>query len=355
MKTSLFDFDLPEDRIALRPAVPRDVAKLLVVEGDTLRDRTVRDLPGELRAGDVLVLNNTRVFPAALRATRPARAHGGGGDVALDINLLEAVSPDSWHAFARPAKRLRAGDRLEISGLGAEVMEKGQGGAVTLRFDRASESLHAAFAEVGLPPLPPYIARKRAPDARDTADYQTVYAEARGSVAAPTAGLHFTHELLDALAAKGVQIERLTLHVGAGTFLPVKADSTDAHEMHAEWFTISPDTADALNRAKAEGRRIIAVGTTSLRALESAAVDYPDGATRIEAQTRETNIFITPGYAFKAIDGLMTNFHLPKSTLFMLVSAVAGLDTMQAAYAHAIASGYRFYSYGDSSLIWRAA
>ena len=351
MKTALFDFDLPEDRIALRPAVPRDSARLLVV-GETLRDRTVRDLPGELRAGDLLVLNETRVFPAALKATRPARVHGGGGDVEVDINLLEADGPSMWRAFARPAKRLREGDVLDISGLRADVVAK-SGPTVTLRFDRSGEALHAAFAEVGLPPLPPYIARKRAPDARDAGDYQTVYARERGSVAAPTAGLHFTPELLGALEAAGVELAFLTLHVGAGTFLPVKSDDVSDHDMHSEWFSIPPPCADAVNRARAEGRRVVAVGTTTLRALEAAAVRYPDGAVRLEAQTAETDIFIAPGYAFKAVDGLMTNFHLPRSTLFMLVCALAGRERMLGAYAHAVREGYRFYSYGDSSLLWK--
>ena len=353
MKTSLFDFELPEDRIALRPVVPRDSAKLLVVEPEAMRDRVVRDLPDELRAGDLLVLNETKVFPAALKAVRPAREQGGGGDVTLDINLLEAVADDSWQAFARPAKRLRPGDRITVSGLGAEVTAKGEGGQVSLRFDRGGEALHAAFAEVGLPPLPPYIARKREPDARDVGDYQTVYARERGSVAAPTAGLHFTPELMAGLEAKGVEIAKLTLHVGAGTFLPVKAENAEAHEMHREWYTLPPATADAVNRAKTEGRRVVAVGTTSLRALEAAAAHYPDGQVRLEAQTEETNIFITPGYDFRVVDGLMTNFHLPRSTLFMLVSALAGRERMLAAYAHAVESGYRFYSYGDSSLLWR--
>ena len=353
MKTAHFDFHLPEDRIALRPAVPRDSAKLLTVEEDALRDRTVRDLPDELRAGDLLVLNETKVFPAALRAVRPARARGGGGDVALDINLLEAVDAASWRAFARPAKRLRSGDRIDVSGLGAEVVAKGKAGEVTLRFDRTGEALHAAFAEVGLPPLPPYIARKRGADARDVADYQTVYARERGSVAAPTAGLHFTPELLAAVGARGVEIARLTLHVGAGTFLPVKTEEVGGHHMHREWYTLPAETADAVNRAKLAGGRVVAVGTTTLRALEAAAARYPDGQTRLEAQTEETDIFITPGYDFQVVDGLMTNFHLPRSTLFMLVCALAGRERMLAAYAHAVREGYRFYSYGDGSLLWR--
>ena len=351
MKTSLFDFDLPEDRIALRPAVPRDSARMLVV-GEELRDSVVRHLAKELRAGDLLVLNDTRVFPAALTGTRPARAHGGGGEVSVDVNLTEALSPSEWRAFVRPAKRLRDGDTLAFGMLSADVSGK-SGGEVTLRFDRSGEALHAAFADEGLPPLPPYIARKRAPDARDTDDYQTVYARDRGSVAAPTAGLHFTPELLAELERKGVETAHLTLHVGAGTFLPVKVDDTADHVMHEEGYTLSSDCADALNGALTEGRRIVAVGTTSLRALESAAVRYPDGTVRVEAQTARTDIFITPGYRFKTASGLMTNFHLPRSTLFMLVCAFAGTERMHAAYAHAVSEGYRFYSYGDSSLLWR--
>jgi len=350
MDVTLFDFELPERAIALRPVSPRDSAKLLVVEGEMLTDKIVRDLPEELRAGDVLVLNETKVFPAALTGIRPARLHGGGGDVSVDVNLHKAVSESEWLAFVRPAKRLKVGDVVRFGGLSAEVMSK-EGGEVSLRFDRGGEALQAGFAEEGFPPLPPYIARKREADAQDLEDYQTVYAQERGSVAAPTAGLHFTPELLDRLRTRGVEILTLTLHVGAGTFLPVKTDSTDDHAMHSEWFTIGEATAEALNVAKEEGRRVVAVGTTSLRALESAV----DENGRVVAQSRETDIFITPGYNFNVVDGLMTNFHLPKSTLFMLVSALAGREVMQRAYAHAVETGYRFYSYGDSSLLWRAS
>ena len=350
MDVSLFDFDLPECAIALRPASPRDSARLLRVETcNNLSDFHVYDLPDLLRAGDVLVLNETRVLRAALSAIRPARAHGGGGDVAVDINLLERKSPASWLAFARPAKRLKENDNLSFGqGLSARVSVKGDGGQVTLEFDKTGADLDAAIEAVGNPPLPPYIARKRDVDSRDIDDYQTVYAQETGSVAAPTAGLHFTPDLIAALTAKGISFERVTLHVGAGTFLPVKTDDTDGHDMHSEWYTIAPETAARINTAKAEGRRIIAVGTTSLRALESAAQDG-----LIKTLSQDTDIFITPGYEFQIVDGLMTNFHLPKSTLFMLVSALAGLETMQSAYAHAINSGYRFYSYGDSSLIWK--
>ena len=352
MKVSAFDFHLPEESIALRPAKPRDSAKLLQVSGQgTFTDHSVKDLPSLLNKGDVLVLNETKVLRAALTATRPARAHGGGGDVTVDVNLHTALSDNEWRAFVRPAKRLRDGDEVHFSdSLSASVFGKQEGGDVGLRFNLSGQALSDAIEATGQPPLPPYIGRKRAVDAQDIEDYQTVYADGEAaSVAAPTAGLHFTPEVFAALEAKGVQIERLTLHVGAGTFLPVKADDTDDHHMHSEWYQISPDTSARINAAKDEGRRVIAVGTTALRALESSAVDG-----RVKTLTDDTQIFITPGSNFHIIDGLMTNFHLPKSTLFMLVSALAGLDTMQAAYAYAIKNGYRFYSYGDSSLLWAA-
>ena len=352
MKVSAFDFHLPEENIALRPASPRDSAKLLQVSGQgDFSDYVVSDLPSLLREGDVLVLNETKVLRAALEATRPARAHGGGGDVTVDVNLHTALSENEWRAFVRPAKRLRDGDEVHFSdALSATVFEKQEGGDVGLRFNLTGQALSAAIEATGQPPLPPYIARKRAPDAKDVEDYQTVYAEGQAaSVAAPTAGLHFTPDVFEGLAAKGVQIERLTLHVGAGTFLPVKTDDTEDHHMHSEWYQIAPETAERINAAKDEGRRVIAVGTTALRALESSAVNG-----RVKTLTDDTQIFITPGSDFHIIDGLMTNFHLPKSTLFMLVSALSGLDTMQAAYAYAIKNGYRFYSYGDSSLLWAA-
>lgn len=351
MDVSLFDFNLPETAIALRPAVPRDSAKLLQVgsKGD-FADYKVSDLPSLLRPGDVLVLNETKVFAAALQGQRAAREHGGGGAVTVDVNLHTPVSDTVWRAFIRPAKRVRPGDVLKFSdSLSGTVSDKQEGGDVGLVLE-AHGDLITEINSAGEPPLPPYIARKRKPDARDVQDYQTVYAQATGSVAAPTAGLHFTETVFADLQKKGVQIERLTLHVGAGTFLPVKSDDTSDHKMHAERYSISGQTAESLNRAKAEGRRIIAVGTTSLRALESACDD--DG--RIYEGARETDIFLTPGSGFKVVDALMTNFHLPKSTLFMLVSALAGLDRMQQAYAHAIKENYRFYSYGDSSLIWKA-
>jgi S-adenosylmethionine:tRNA ribosyltransferase-isomerase len=344
MDVSDFDFDLPEASIALRPIEPRENARLLCV-GDGLSGHTVGDLPDLLQPGDLLVLNDTKVIPAALSAIRPARAHGGGGDVSLTINLHKRTAPDRWRAFIRPAKRLREGDAVIFSGsFKAAVMTIREGGDVELQFDRAEEALNDAVSKHGRTPLPPYIAKKRDADAQDETDYQTVYANDPGSVAAPTAGLHFTDEMFARLAARGVETTKLTLHVGAGTFLPVKTDRTEDHDMHSEWYEISDETAARISKAKSEGRRVVAVGTTALRALE---------ASGGVASSGDTDIFITPGYTFKVIDGLMTNFHLPRSTLFMLVSSLAGLDTMQAAYAHAIKTGYRFYSYGDSSLIWR--
>lgn len=357
MQLADFDFDLPEDRIALRPASPRDSARLLVVEpGRPFQDLHVRDLPGQLRAGDVLVLNDTRVIPARLKGVRIR----GESRVAVEATLHKRLSPSAWSAFMRPGKRLAPGDRVSfgetddracfLGALDATVKEKGEGGEVTLAFDLAGPDLDAAIAERGAMPLPPYIAAKRAEDAQDRADYQTVYAEEDGSVAAPTAGLHFTPELFAPLEAAGVGTAFVTLHVGAGTFLPVKTEDLSEHRMHAEWGEVDAATADRLNAVRAAGGRIVCVGTTSLRLLESATGE--DGVVRPFMD--ETSIFITPGYRFRAADGLMTNFHLPKSTLFMLVSAFAGLETMRAAYAHAIAGGYRFYSYGDSSLLWRA-
>ena len=350
MKVSAFDFHLPEESIALRPARPRDSAKLLHVSRvGEFTDHNVKDLPSLLREGDVLVLNETKVLRAALTATRPARAHGGGGDVKVDVNLHTVISGNEWRAFVRPAKRLRDGDKVHFSqSLSATVFGKEEGGDVGLRFNLSDKALSEAIEATGQPPLPPYIARKRPTDTQDVTDYQTVYAQGHaGSVAAPTAGLHFTPDVFAGLDAKGIQIERLTLHVGAGTFLPMKTDDTDDHHMHSEWYVISPETAQRINQAKAEGRRIVAVGTTALRALESSAVK-----ARVKTLTDNTQIFITPGSDLHIVDGLMTNFHLPKSTLFMLVSALAGLDTMQAAYAYAIKNDYRFYSYGDSSLLW---
>jgi len=354
LRLSEFDFDLPDAHIALRPAQPRDSARLLVVRsGEALQDRVVRDLPDFLRPGDALVFNDTRVIPARLNGTRERDDQ----IVKVEATLHQRRAPDRWTAFMKPGKRLRPGDRVRFTGPGeaapleAVIEAKGEGGEVILAFDLAGAALDAAIAAVGLMPLPPYIAAKRAEDERDRADYQTVYAREDGSVAAPTAGLHFTPSLLGALAARGVSQHFVTLHVGAGTFLPVKTDNVADHHMHAEYGVVSADVADALNAVRAAGGRIVCVGTTALRLLESAT--SPQGM--IAPFAGETAIFITPGYAFRAADVLMTNFHLPKSTLFMLVSAFAGQAAMRAAYAHAIETGYRFYSYGDASLLFRAA
>ncbi|WP_312165298.1 tRNA preQ1(34) S-adenosylmethionine ribosyltransferase-isomerase QueA [Phenylobacterium sp.] len=357
MQLADFDFELPDDRIALRPVHPRDAARLLLVApGRALEDLSVADLPSQLRAGDVLVLNDTRVIPARLKGRRVRE----GSDVAVEATLHKRLSSSRWTAFMRPGKKLAPGDRVRFGStddracllgvLDATVIEKGEGGEVTLGFDLAGPDLDAAIAERGAMPLPPYIAAKRGEDAQDKADYQTVYADEEGSVAAPTAGLHFTPELMARLEAMGVTLRFVTLHVGAGTFLPVKTENLTEHRMHAEYGEVDAETAAALNAAKAAGGRLVCVGTTSLRLVESATGE--DGVIR--PFSAETSIFITPGYRFRAADGLMTNFHLPKSTLFMLVSAFAGVEAMRAAYAHAIASGYRFYSYGDASLLWRA-
>jgi S-adenosylmethionine:tRNA ribosyltransferase-isomerase len=347
MQLADFDFELPEDRIALRPAEPRDSARLLQVQpGGGLADHQVRDLPALLRAGDILVVNETRVIPARLRGRR-LRA---GSDVAVEATLHQRASDTAWRAFMRPGKKIGPGDILVFGDLSAVVAQKGEAGEFTLEFGVSGPDLDAAIARVGEMPLPPYIASKRKQDARDCSDYQTVFARREGSVAAPTAGLHFTPELLARLEGAGVGLARVTLHVGAGTFLPVKTEDISRHRMHAEWGEIDADTAARIGTARQAGGRVICVGTTSLRLLESAA----DADGGLAAWTGETDIFITPGYRFRIADGLMTNFHLPKSTLFMLVSALAGLDTMQSAYAHAIAEGYRFYSYGDASLLWRA-
>jgi S-adenosylmethionine:tRNA ribosyltransferase-isomerase len=356
MRVDLFDFDLPEELIALRPARPRDSARLLLVPAESgFEDRLVRDAPALFRPGDLLVFNDTRVIPARLSGVRLREE----SSVAVEATLIERVSASRWIALAKPGKRVREGDRIRFGSLDdraclrgaldATVVEKGEDGAITLSFDLSGPDLDAAIVAAGAMPLPPYIAGRRAPDEEDLSDYQTVFAAKDGAVAAPTAGLHFTDELLAAVAQAGVESARVTLHVGAGTFLPVKTDDTDTHMMHSEWREIPQDTADAINRAKAEGRRVIAIGTTALRSLESAA----DESGRVGAASGGTNIFITPGYRFRFVDGLWTNFHLPKSTLFMLVSAFAGLERMQAAYAHAIAQRYRFYSYGDASLLWR--
>jgi S-adenosylmethionine:tRNA ribosyltransferase-isomerase len=347
MKTADFDFHLPEDRIVLRPAEPRDAARLLVVREGGLEDRIVRDLPSLLQPGDALVFNDTRVIPARLDGVRVR----DGLEVAVEATLHQRRGPAGWSAFMKPGKRLRVGDEVRFTGLTATVAAKHEDGLVDLDFDREGAALDHAIHAAGHMPLPPYIAARRAEDERDRSDYQTVFAAHDGSVAAPTAGLHFTPALLAALKARGVSTHAVTLHVGAGTFLPVKADDIADHRMHAEWGEVSPATADALNAARAAGGRIVCVGTTSLRLLESAAGE--DGVIR--PFHGDTAIFITPGYRFRAADVLMTNFHLPKSTLFMLVSAFCGLDTMRAAYAHAVSDGYRFYSYGDGSLLFRSA
>lgn len=358
MRIELFDFELPEERIALRPVSPREDARLLVVrpdEASPLFDKHVGDLPDFLERGDALVFNDTRVIPAQLEGVRH-REGAGGQHVSATLHMR--VAADRWKAFAKPGKRIKVGDRIAfghsgescfLGSLDATVEEKADGGEVTLRFDLSGPVLDEAIATVGHIPLPPYIASKRGDDEADRRDYQTIYAREEGAVAAPTAGLHFTEALFEQLDRKGVERHFVTLHVGAGTFLPVKADDTNDHVMHEEIGYVSKRTADALNAVRARGGRIVCVGTTSLRLLESAARE--DGT--IEPWSGATGIFITPGYRFRTADMLMTNFHLPKSTLFMLVSAFSGLDTMRAAYEHAIDVGYRFYSYGDASLLFR--
>jgi len=357
MRTDLFDFTLPPERIALRPVTPRDAARLLVVQpgaSPELADRSVRDLPDLLRPGDALVVNDTKVIPARLSGRRIGR----GVEVAIEATLHQRLDGSRWRAFVKPAKRLvpgdvvRFGDEGRVCFLGqldATVEAKAEGGEVTLAFAFHGPVLDQAVDERGTMPLPPYIAARRAPDERDRSDYQTMFARPEGSVAAPTAGLHFTQDLLARLAARGIALHTVTLHVGAGTFLPVKVEDTDAHRMHAEAGSVIAETAEALNAVHRAGGRIVAVGSTSLRLIESASAE--DG--RIRPFDGETTLFITPGYSFRAVDVMMTNFHLPRSTLFMLVSALAGLDTMQRAYAHAIEAGYRFYSYGDACLLFR--
>jgi len=341
MRVAQFDFELPEELIALRPAEPRDGARMLVVRADgSLEHARVFDLPRFLEAGDGLVLNDTKVIHARLRGTRTGR---GATMPKIEVTLHKRTGTDGFLAFARPARKLEAGDALELGSLKARVESRSEG-EVALRFAVGGAALDAAIAAEGEVPLPPYIAGRRKADARDEADYQTVFARDPGSVAAPTAGLHFTPELLAALAAKGITRETVTLHVGAGTFLPVSAEDTAQHKMHSEWASLSAGTAARLRAAK----RIVAVGTTSLRTLESAA---RDGV--LEAFEGETDIFITPGYRFRTAEVLLTNFHLPRSTLFMLVSAFSGIETMRRAYAQAIKEGYRFYSYGDACLLFR--
>lgn len=357
MKVDLFDFELPNDRIALHPAEPRDSARLLTVgaEGE-LADKRVTDLVDLLDPGDVLVINDTRVIPAELHGVR----HRGEFQSNVAFNLHRRVDAARWAAFARPAKRLKRGDRVEfgenndracaLTSLVAIVDSVADGGEVVLAFDLSGAFLDEAIKAFGAMPLPPYISAKRGFEARDEVDYQTVYADRDGAVAAPTAGLHFTQDLINRLVLKGVGIEQVTLHVGAGTFLPMKADDTDDHKMHAEWGEVTAETVENIKAVKSRGGRVAAVGTTSLRLLESAAQ-----SGELQPFSGETDIFITPGFQFRVVDLLMTNFHLPRSTLFMLVSAFTGTQTMQKAYAHAISAGYRFYSYGDGSLLSRGS
>jgi len=359
MRTDLFDFDLPAECIALRPVHPRDAARLLVVRPSgtpTLEDRTMRDLPELLQSGDALVVNDSKVIAARLKGRRIGR----GAEAEIDATLHKRLDGSHWKAFILGAKKVQVGDTLRfgtegrvcfLGELDAQVSHKDEGGEVTLSFSFHGPVLDQAIAERGEMPLPPYIASRRAPDGEDRSDYQTLFAREEGSVAAPTAGLHFTEELLARLTARGVGLHKVTLHVGAGTFLPVKADDTSGHKMHAESGIVTAEAAEALNAVRAKGGRIVAVGSTALRLLESAA-----GADRrLRAFSGETDIFITPGYTFRAVDLMLTNFHLPRSTLFILVAAFSGLDTMKRAYAHAIAAGYRFYSYGDACLLYPAS
>ena len=362
MRTDEFDFALPDDRIALRPAVPRDSARLLVVRPGApveREDRAVGDLPSLLRRGDALVVNDTKVMPANLHGRRLGRSNAIDREPAIAATLTKRLDGSRWRALVRPAKRLKPGDVVRFGSEGrvcfldqldATVEKKGEGGEVTFAFAFHGAALDDALAERGDMPLPPYIGSRRAVDERDRADYQTMFAQAEGSVAAPTAGLHFTEGLVQALRERGIALHRVTLHVGPGTFLPVKADDTSGHRMHPEWGAVSAETAAGLNATRRAGGRIVAVGSTSLRLIESAAAE--DGT--LAAYCGETALFITPGYRFRAVDAMLTNFHLPRSTLFMLVSAFCGLDVMRRAYAHAIERGYRFYSYGDACLLFRA-
>ena len=356
MRTSAFDFALPPDRIALRPASPRDAARLLVVRpggAPELDDRTVRELPELLRSGDQLVVNDTKVIAASLRGRRIGR----GVEPRIEATLIERLDGSRWRALIKGAKKLTSGDVVRfgdegkvcfLGQLDATVETKREAGEVTLAFAFHGPVLDQAIAERGDMPLPPYIASRRQPDQQDRSDYQTMFARADGAVAAPTAGLHFTDRLLAQLRERGVGLHPVTLHVGPGTFLPVKAEDTNEHRMHAEWGEVNAATAAALNRARGAGGRIVAVGSTALRLLETAA----DEKGAITPFAGETAIFITPGYRFRAVDLLMTNFHLPRSTLFMLIAAFSGLEVMRRAYAHAIAAGYRFYSYGDACLLF---
>jgi S-adenosylmethionine:tRNA ribosyltransferase-isomerase len=358
MRTDLFDFALPEDRIALRPVAPRDSSRILVVrsQANELEDRAMRDLPALLRAGDVLVVNDTKVMPVHLHGRRIGR---GDREPAITATLIKRLDGSRWVALVKPGKRLAPGDVVRFGAEGrvcfleqldATVEQKGEAGEVTLTFAFTDAVLDQALAERGDMPLPPYIASRREVDERDRSDYQTIFARAEGSVAAPTAGLHFTETLTDALRGAGISLHRATLHVGPGTFLPVKAEDTAGHKMHPEWGSVSAETASALNAGRRAGGRIVAVGSTALRLLETAA----DADGMLAPFSGETALFITPGYRFRAVDAMLTNFHLPRSTLFMLVCAFCGLDVMHRAYSHAIANNYRFYSYGDACLLFRA-
>ena len=358
MRTDQFDFAFPEQRIALRPVAPRDAARLLVVRSHArseFEDRTMRDLPTLLRRGDALVVNDTKVVPAALLGRRIGR---GDREPAIEATLIKRLDGSRWRALVKPAKRLATGDVVRFGAEGrvcfleqldATVEDKGDAGEITLAFAFTDAALDQALEERGDMPLPPYIASRRAVDAQDRSDYQTMFARSEGSVAAPTAGLHFTESLTEALREAGIALHRVTLHVGPGTFLPVKAEDTEGHKMHPELGRVGADTAAALNEARRAGGRIVAVGSTALRLLESASAD--DGT--LAAFSGETALFITPGYRFRAVDAMLTNFHLPRSTLFMLVCAFCGLKVMRRAYDHAIARNYRFYSYGDACLLFR--
>jgi S-adenosylmethionine:tRNA ribosyltransferase-isomerase len=355
MRVDLFDFDLPEERIALRPVRPRESARVLVMRGAEIEDCVVADAPRLFRAGDLLVFNDTRVIRARLKGRRERE---GASGVAVEATLHQRLAPERWSAFMKPGKRLKVGDIVRfgaqedracsLTGLDAQIVEKREEGEAILDFEISGADLDWAIEELGLMPLPPYIASRRSEDEDDARDYQTVFARREGAVAAPTAGLHFTERLLERLDEVGVERVFVTLHVGAGTFLPVKSDDTRAHRMHSEWREISEAAAAQINRARAEGRSVIAVGTTALRSVESAA----DEEGRVQSCNGPTDIFITPGYRFRVVDGLWTNFHLPRSTLFMLVAAFVGLERAHAAYRHAIEKGYRFYSYGDACMFW---
>lgn len=347
MKLDDFDFDLPETLIATRPARPRSAARLLVAEGDAIRDLHIRDLPQLLQPSDLLVLNDTKVIPARLTGHRRRDTPQGEVSAKIEITLLEPAPDGTWRALAKPLRKLKQGETIRFSdNLAAEVASISDA-SLSLRFDHAGAEFDDELSRVGAMPLPPYIAALRAPDDQDRQDYQTVWARNSGAVAAPTASLHFDDEMLAALAARGVEFVHVTLHVGAGTFLPVKVEDVTTHKMHAEWGEITPESAARINAAKAAGRRVIPVGTTALRLIESAAND----AGEVAAFRDTTEIFIYPGYKFRVTDALMTNFHLPKSTLLMLVSALMGQDRIQNIYRHAVGNGYRFFSYGDASLL----